>query len=125
MFKSKIKYLPKRKGERYASALTNLSFSNKVYKKFGKIYLKDYINSFIKSQNNINYENSKFIKSLKKRDLNSKVSKKKGRVYIINKKILNLKQDKNRWIMMGWFYKVCFVGIIILVLILLYFYSRK
>ena len=50
MFKSKIKYLPKRQGERYASALANISFSNKVYKKFGKIYLKDYINSFIKSQ---------------------------------------------------------------------------
>tara|TARA_B100000029_G_scaffold514407_1_gene617091 strand:- start:100 stop:987 length:888 start_codon:yes stop_codon:yes gene_type:complete len=51
-FKSKITYLPVRKGERYASALTNISFSNKVYKKFGKIYLKDYINSFIKSQKN-------------------------------------------------------------------------
>ena len=51
MFKTKIVFLPKRKGERYASALTNLSFSNKVYKKFGKIHLKDYINSFIKSQN--------------------------------------------------------------------------
>ncbi len=51
MFKTKITYLPKRKGERYASALTNLSFSNKVYKKFGRIYLKDYINSFIKTQN--------------------------------------------------------------------------
>ena len=51
MFKSKITFLPKRQGERYASAFTNLSFSNKVYKKFGKIYLKDYINSFIKSQN--------------------------------------------------------------------------
>ena len=51
MFGSNISYLPKREGERYASALTNLSFSNKVYKKFGKIHLKDYINSFIKSQN--------------------------------------------------------------------------
>ena len=51
MFKSKISFLPKRAGERYASALTNISFSNKVYKKFGRIYLKDYINSFIKSQN--------------------------------------------------------------------------
>ena len=50
MFKTKIMFLPKRKGERYASALTNLSFSNKVYKKYGRIYLKDYINSFIKSQ---------------------------------------------------------------------------
>ena len=51
MFKSKISLLPKRAGERYASALTNISFSHKVYKKFGRIYLKDYINSFIKSQN--------------------------------------------------------------------------
>ena len=51
MFKCKISFLPKRQGERYASALTNISISNKVYKKFGKIHLKDYINSFIKSQN--------------------------------------------------------------------------
>ena len=51
MYKSKITFLPERKGERYASALTSLSFSNKVYKKFGKLYLKDYINSFIKTQN--------------------------------------------------------------------------
>ena len=36
MFKSRIIYLPRRQGERYASALTNFSFSNKVYKKFGK-----------------------------------------------------------------------------------------
>ena len=50
LFRRKIIFLPKRKGERFASALTNMSFSNKVYKKFGKIYLKDYINSFIKSQ---------------------------------------------------------------------------
>ena len=50
MFKSKLVFLPKRKGERYASALTNLSFSNRVHKIFGKIYLKDYINSFIKAQ---------------------------------------------------------------------------
>ena len=50
MFKTRISYLPRRDGERYASALTNVSFSNKVFKKFGKIYLKDYINSFIKLQ---------------------------------------------------------------------------
>ena len=49
LFKRNIKFLPKRVGERYASALTNLSFSNKVHKRFGKIQLKDYINSFIKS----------------------------------------------------------------------------
>ena len=49
MFKSKYKFLPKRKGERYASALTNLSNNNKIHKRFGKIDLKDYINNFIKS----------------------------------------------------------------------------
>ena len=43
MFKTKIKFLPKRRGERYASALTNMNLSNKVYKKFGKISLKNYI----------------------------------------------------------------------------------
>ena len=55
MFNSKIRYLPVRSGERYASALTNMSFNNKVHKRFGKIHLKDYINSFIKYQKN--YEN--------------------------------------------------------------------
>ena len=49
MFKSKIKYLPKRPGERYASALTNKNLSNKMYKYFGKIDLKDYINNFLKN----------------------------------------------------------------------------
>ena len=43
MFNSKIKFLPKRPGERYASALTNMNLSNKVYKYFGKINLKTYI----------------------------------------------------------------------------------
>ena len=47
MFNSKIRYLPKRPGERYASALTNMSLSNKVYKHFGKIDLRKYINEFI------------------------------------------------------------------------------
>ena len=46
MFDSKIKILPARKGERYASALTNMSLSNKVYKIFGKIRLKEYIENF-------------------------------------------------------------------------------
>ena len=55
MFMSKVKYLPPRKGERYASALTSFSYNNKVTKKFGKIDLKDYITSFIKSAQN--YEN--------------------------------------------------------------------
>ena len=48
MFKSKIKYLPKRPGERYTSALINKNLSNKMYRHFGKIDLKDYINNFIK-----------------------------------------------------------------------------
>ena len=49
MFNSKIKFLATRRGERFASALTSLNLSNKVYKQFGKINLKDYIKSFIKS----------------------------------------------------------------------------
>ena len=48
MFKSKIKFLPKRKGERFASALTTMSLSNKVYKCFGKTRLKNYIEDFLK-----------------------------------------------------------------------------
>ena len=47
MFKSKIKFLPKRPGERYASALINKNLSNRMHKYFGKIRLKDYINNFI------------------------------------------------------------------------------
>ena len=49
MFNSRIKYLPARPGERYASALTSMNLSNKVYKLFGKIHLKDYIKKIIKS----------------------------------------------------------------------------
>ena len=48
MFNTKIKYLSKRRGERYASALTNMSLSNKVYKYFGKINLTDYINQILR-----------------------------------------------------------------------------
>tara|TARA_Y100000590_G_scaffold452316_1_gene595284 strand:- start:678 stop:1292 length:615 start_codon:yes stop_codon:yes gene_type:complete len=50
MFKSKIKLLPKRKGERYASALTNMNLSNKVIKRFGKSGLKEYIAQIIKKK---------------------------------------------------------------------------
>ena len=52
LFQSKIKFLPKRAGERYASALTNVSFNNKVHKRYGRIKLKDYVNSFIKTKLN-------------------------------------------------------------------------
>jgi UDP-glucose 4-epimerase len=48
MFKTKTRYLPKRAGERYASALKNINLSNKVHKYFGKINLKDYIGNFLK-----------------------------------------------------------------------------
>ena len=47
MFRSKIKYLPKRAGERYASALIDINLSNKIYKNFGKISLKNYIEFFL------------------------------------------------------------------------------
>ena len=47
MFKSKIKFLPRRQGERYASALTKMNLSNKIYKHYGKIKLKDYIFNLI------------------------------------------------------------------------------
>ena len=54
LFKAKIKYLPQRKGERFASALTDMSLSNKVYKNFGKISLKKYVDNFI-SKNDSNF----------------------------------------------------------------------
>ena len=47
MFKTKIKFLHKREGERYSSALTNKNLSNHIFKYFGKISLKDYINKII------------------------------------------------------------------------------
>ena len=48
-FKTKIKFLKKRPGERYASALTNIYLTNKVYKYFGKNSLKNYIENIIKN----------------------------------------------------------------------------
>jgi UDP-glucose 4-epimerase len=49
LFGSKIKILSARDGERYASALTSMNLSNKVYKIFGRIELKNYIQNFKKS----------------------------------------------------------------------------
>ena len=49
MFGGSIKFLPSRKGERYASALTDMNLSNKVYKRFGKINLKNYISNIVKN----------------------------------------------------------------------------
>ena len=50
MFNHKIKLLSPRKGERFASALTTMILSNKVYKIYGKTMLKDYINEFISTK---------------------------------------------------------------------------
>ena len=50
MFKSQIKFLPKRSGERYASALTHMNLTNKVHKRFGKVNLKEYISKIIKKK---------------------------------------------------------------------------
>ena len=48
MFNSRIKLLPPRKGERFASAMTSMNLSNKVYRIYGKKMLKIYIKNFIK-----------------------------------------------------------------------------
>jgi UDP-glucose 4-epimerase len=47
MFGSEMKFLPARPGERYASALTNMNLSNKIYKLFGSLQLKDYIKGIV------------------------------------------------------------------------------
>ena len=54
MFNKKIKFLKKRAGERYASALTSMNLSNKVYKYYGKKNLNIYVKDFIKSQKKSN-----------------------------------------------------------------------
>jgi UDP-glucose 4-epimerase len=47
LFRSKIRYLPIRKGERFASALTKMNLNNKIIRLSAKIRLKDYINNFL------------------------------------------------------------------------------
>jgi UDP-glucose 4-epimerase len=47
LFKSKIRYLPRRKGERFASALTKMNLNNKIIRLPAKIRLKDYVNNFL------------------------------------------------------------------------------
>ncbi len=49
MFNSKIRYLPHRKGERYASALTSMNLLNKVQRYYGKIQLKNYIKDLMEN----------------------------------------------------------------------------
>ena len=47
LFRNKIRYLPKRVGERYASALTKMNLNNKIIRLSAKIRLKDYVNNFL------------------------------------------------------------------------------
>ena len=51
MFKGKIKFLPKRLGERYSSSLSKMNLSNKIFRKYGKIELVNYIKNFLKNHN--------------------------------------------------------------------------
>ena len=47
LFKSNIRYLPMRKGERFSSALTKMNLNNKIVRLSAKIKLKDYVNNFL------------------------------------------------------------------------------
>ena len=47
LFKKEIRYLPKRSGERYSSALTKMNLNNKIIRLSAKIRLKDYVNNFL------------------------------------------------------------------------------
>jgi len=47
LFKSKIRYLPKRAGERFSSALTNMNLNNSIIRLPASIKLKDYISNFL------------------------------------------------------------------------------
>jgi UDP-glucose 4-epimerase len=47
MFNSKIRYLPKREGERFSSALKRMNLTNKVIRIKTRIKLKDYIKNFL------------------------------------------------------------------------------
>ena len=47
LFGKKIRFLPERAGERYASALTKMNLNNKIIRLSAKIRLKDYVNNFL------------------------------------------------------------------------------
>jgi UDP-glucose 4-epimerase len=47
LFKSKIRFLPMRKGERFASVLTRMNLNNRIVRLSAKIRLKDYVNNFL------------------------------------------------------------------------------
>ena len=50
LFNSHIKFLPARRGERFASALTSMNLTNKVFKRYGKVNLREYIKNITKNQ---------------------------------------------------------------------------
>jgi hypothetical protein len=45
--KSKIRYLPKREGERLAPTLTKINLKNKIIRLSAKIRHKNYVNNFL------------------------------------------------------------------------------
>jgi UDP-glucose 4-epimerase len=47
LFRNKIRYLPERAGERYASALTKMNLNNKIIRLSAKNSLKNYVNNFL------------------------------------------------------------------------------
>jgi len=49
LFEKPIRYLPRRKGERFASALTKMNLNNKIVRLSAKISLKNYVNNFLNS----------------------------------------------------------------------------
>jgi len=61
MFKSRLKFLLARKGERYASALTKMNLLNKVHKSYGKIQLKNFEILWANTSEPYNYTQAKQI----------------------------------------------------------------
>jgi len=49
LFKTKILYLPERRGERFSSALTRMNLNNKIIRLPAKIKIKEYVNNFLKN----------------------------------------------------------------------------
>jgi UDP-glucose 4-epimerase len=47
LFKKKIKFIPQRKGERFASALTKMNLNNKIFRLSASIKIKDYVSTFL------------------------------------------------------------------------------
>jgi UDP-glucose 4-epimerase len=50
MFNYRTRYLPKREGERFSSALTKMNLNNKIIRLKAKIKIKDYIKTFLEKK---------------------------------------------------------------------------